>query len=106
MFSCAVPRNCRSVAEQVWSTAALLFPPMRRAEELTATIATASPAAAVMRGFTFPSSAATGEASSPVRVRAMPCDIRGELLSGPAEDPERKSEPEEANQKISDRYEP
>jgi hypothetical protein len=56
MFSWAVPRNCRSVAEQVWLTAALLFPPMRRTEELTATSATASPAAAVMRGFTLPSS--------------------------------------------------
>jgi hypothetical protein len=57
MFSCAAPRNCRSVAEQVWLTAALLFPPMRRTEELTATSATASPAAAVMRGFTLPYSA-------------------------------------------------
>jgi hypothetical protein len=41
----------------VWLTAALLFPPMRRTEELTATSATASPAAAVMRGFTLPISA-------------------------------------------------
>src|SRR5512133_189465 len=104
MFSCAAPRNCRSVAEQVWRTAALLFPPTRRAEELTATIATASPAAAVMRGFTLPSSA-------PLRVRlhhpfgcgSMPCDIRGELLSRPVEQPHTESELQEANQKISDR---
>src|ERR1700675_2577959 len=105
MFSWAVPRSCRSVAEQVWLTAALLFPPRRRAEELTATIATASPAAAVMRGFTLPSSAAIGEASSPVGVRALLGDIRAELLRGPAEDPRREGEPQEANQKISDLYE-
>ena len=30
MFQWAAPRNCRSVAEQVWLTAALLFPPMTR----------------------------------------------------------------------------
>lgn len=36
----------------------------------------------------------------------MPCDIRSELLSGPAEHPGAKGEPQEANQKINDRYEP
>src|SRR2546425_1435072 len=38
-------------------TAALLFPPTRRTREPVTKIATASPAAAVMRGFTPPSSA-------------------------------------------------
>jgi hypothetical protein len=36
----------------------------------------------------------------------MPCDIRGELLSGPAEQPRSEGEPKKANQKINDRYEP
>lgn len=36
----------------------------------------------------------------------MPCDIRSELLSGPAEYPDAKGEPHEANQKNNDRYEP
>src|SRR5712691_12694367 len=52
MLSCAVPRNWRSVAEHVWTTAARLFPPTRRTSDPMAKIATASPAAAVMRGFT------------------------------------------------------
>src|SRR6185312_13575108 len=48
--------------------------------------------------------AATGEAPSPVRVRGpMPCDIRRELLSYPAEHPRSECESEHANQKISDR---
>src|SRR6476469_2253214 len=57
MLSCAAPRNCRSVAEQVWFTAALPFPPGRRTRNPVTKIATASPAAAVMRGFTPPLSA-------------------------------------------------
>src|SRR6266511_3289928 len=52
MLSWAVPMNCRSVAEHVWMTAARPFPPTRRTSEPMTKIATASPAAAVKRGFT------------------------------------------------------
>src|SRR5205814_234152 len=58
MFSCATLMNCRSVAEHVCATAARLLPPRKRTSEAMATIATASPAAAVKRGFTVPVSAA------------------------------------------------
>src|SRR6266545_4304885 len=57
MLSWAVPMNCRSVAEHVWMTAARLFPPTKRTSAPMAKIATASPAAAVKRGFTPPVSA-------------------------------------------------
>jgi hypothetical protein len=33
----------------------------------------------------------------------MPCDIGRKLLGGPPQDPHRKGEPQEADQKISDR---
>src|SRR4051812_43552558 len=44
--------NWRSVAEHVCETAARPLPPKRRTREPMATSATASPAAAVKRGFT------------------------------------------------------
>src|SRR5262245_33429977 len=49
--------NCRSVAEQVCTTAARPLPPTSRTSEPTRKIASASPAAAVKRGFTPPLSA-------------------------------------------------
>ena len=61
MFSWAVPRNWRSVAEHVWTTAARPFPPTRKTSDPMAKIANASPAAAVKRGFTSPLSAGRRE---------------------------------------------
>src|SRR5919197_113327 len=71
MFSCAVLMNCRSVAEQVCTTAAWPLPPKSRNEPATK-IARASPAAAEKRGFTGRIVGDPARISpSPVRGRAV-----------------------------------
>src|SRR5712691_5834113 len=53
MFSCAVSMNCRSVAEQVWTTCACPVPPMSSTSTPRTMTAETSPAAADRRGFTL-----------------------------------------------------